>query len=301
MVLIAHLSDIHLSPLPKVHWHELFSKRITGYLNWKLKRSKHMQTDMLFNLVEHLKTKDVDFTAFTGDLVNLSLDKEFINAANWIKQIAPPEKSCAIPGNHDAYLRGSLAKFETAFAQYAKGETIDNQHYPFVRRIGDVAIIACSSAVPTMPFMAYGKFEKKQAKRLANQLQALGQQGLFRIVIIHHPPAGDAAFRFRKGLHGVEMFQQTIKENGAELILHGHTHRSTIHAITDVKNGGINGETPVIGVAAASANATHGDDPARYNLFDIKRTNGGFSCQMKEFGYQNLTTEIVERMEKTLY
>ncbi len=301
MVLIAHISDIHLSPLPPVKWHELLSKRITGFLNWKLKRAKHMQSDTLDNLVRHLKTKKPDFCAITGDIVNLSLEKEFEQAAIWMKDFSSVEKACIIPGNHDAYLNGSLEKFQHSFGDYAKGDTIDNQPFPFTRKINDVAIISCSSAIPTMPFMAYGKFEEEQAKRLAQTLEALGRANYFRIVLIHHPVIGKAADGFRKGLHGADLFQKTIKENGAELILHGHTHKSSINAITGVKNGGHDGETPVIGVASASASAEHGDDPARYNLFNIKRIGTKWSCEMKEFGYQRIGDEIIQRLKVRIY
>ena len=31
---LAHVSDIHLSPLPKVRRRQLLSKRLLGYVNW---------------------------------------------------------------------------------------------------------------------------------------------------------------------------------------------------------------------------------------------------------------------------
>jgi 3',5'-cyclic AMP phosphodiesterase CpdA len=301
MVLIAHLSDIHLSPLPKVQWNELLSKRITGFLNWKLKRAKHMQTDILLHLVEHLKNKNPDLTAITGDIVNLSLDEEFKQAAIWLENFAPPEKLALIPGNHDAYLKDSFANFQAAFKNYTTGEMIEKQPYPFIRRVKNVAIISCSSAVPTLPFMAYGKFEQAQASRLSKALKALKQANYFRIVLIHHPVIGKAADGFRKGLHGAELFQQIIQKNGAELILHGHTHKSSVNAITGVSNGGLNGETPVIGVASASADAAHGDDPARYNLFNISSKGKEWRCEMSEFGYQRVGDDITERLKMRIY
>ena len=302
MTLIAHLSDIHLSPLPNVHWQDLLSKRITGYLNWKLKRKNQMQANTLEPLVEHLKSKNPNLTAITGDIVNLSLDAEFEQARKWIEKHFKPEKTCLIPGNHDVYLKGALAKFQSSFGDYAKGEMIDNEPFPYVKRLKDVAIISCSSAVPTMPFMAYGEFDVAQALRLSKTLKTLKKANYFRIVLIHHPVVDLAAEKFRKGLHGSKRFQQIIKENGAELVLHGHTHKSSVSAITGVKNGGNGGETPVIGVASASANAIHGDDPARYNLFKIKRLGDNrWSCNMSEFGYQRIGNEIVERLKMRIY
>ena len=60
---------------------------------------------------------------------------------------------------------------------------------------------------------------------------------------------------------------------------------------------------PVIGVAAAAhaQRTDDGHDPARYNLFKIERANAGWSCTMREFGFQRLGTEIVMRMQMRIY
>jgi 3',5'-cyclic AMP phosphodiesterase CpdA len=81
------------------------------------------------------------------------------------------------------------------------------------------------------------------------------------------------------------------------MILHGHTHRSSIHHIP-----GLDHEVPVIGVAAASA-AQGGtlDDPARYNLFRIEKNGAGWTCTMREYGFQRIGSDIVMRMQMRIY
>src|SRR5690606_19993886 len=128
---------------------------------------------------------------------------------------------CICPGNHDAYIEGQLEKALVRWDGYARGETIDESHFPFVRRLGEVAIISCNSAVPTLPWIAAGKFEEDQQARLARCLQLLGDAGYFRVVLIHHPPNQEASHP-RYGLWGARNFRQAIAEMGAELILHGH-------------------------------------------------------------------------------
>jgi 3',5'-cyclic AMP phosphodiesterase CpdA len=110
--------------------------------------------------------------------------------------------------------------------------------------------------------------------------------------LIHHPPCSELQHP-SFGLKGHKLFRQVIAAHGAELVLHGHTHRSSIHSIP-----GKGGEVPVVGVAAASA-AQGGrlDDPARYNLFRIERNGAGWTCTMREYGYQRLGTDIVMRMQ----
>src|SRR5690606_24163917 len=227
MITLAHISDIHLSPLPEVGLSDLVGKRITGFLNWKLKRHGEMNVGTLARLVEHMQSQNADFTAVTGDLTNLALDSEVARAGKWLENLGDSERVAVCPGNHDAYVPGALENAQNLWGKYLTGETIEGQPFPFVRRVGEVAIVSCSSAVPTPPFMAIGRFEEKQASRLARILKILGDAGYFRVVLIHHPPNAELQHP-SFGLKGHRIFRQVIADNGAELILHGHTHRSSI-------------------------------------------------------------------------
>ena len=292
MITLAHISDIHLSPMPDVGWRDLLGKRLTGFLNWKLKRHGELNSETLSSLVAHMQAQNADFTAVTGDLVNLALKVEVERAGEWLSALGPTDKVAVCPGNHDAYVPGALESAQDIWGDYMRGETLDDQVFPFVRRVDELAIISCSSAVPTRPFLAIGRFDDKQAERLARILKVMGEAGYFRTVLIHHPPNPELQHP-SFGLKGHKLFRQVIAEHGAELILHGHTHRSSIHSIP-----GNGKEVPVVGVAAASA-AQGGtlDVPARYNLFRIERVGEGWTCTMREYGFQRLGTDIVMRLQ----
>ena len=73
---LAHISDVHLGPLPKVKRSELFSKRITGYVNWHRNRGKHLFGNTLERLLEEIVKAHPSHLAITGDLVNLAADVE---------------------------------------------------------------------------------------------------------------------------------------------------------------------------------------------------------------------------------
>lgn len=297
MTTLAHISDIHLAPLPPVRPKDLVGKRITGYLNWKLTRKSVLSGESLATLIDHLKTQNADFIAVTGDMTNLALTEEIERAGKWLHELGPAERVCVSPGNHDAYVRGALEKAFNRWGDYIAGETLErNSRFPYVRRVGDVAIIACSSAVPTAPFLAVGEFGRGQAARLAEILKVTGEAGYFRVVMIHHPPNTELQHP-SFGLRGHKLFRDVIARQGCELVLHGHTHRSSIHSIP-----GPRGEVPVIGVAAASA-AQGGrlDDPARYNLFRIERNGTGWACTMREYGFQRLGNDIVMRLQMRIY
>jgi len=297
MITLAHISDIHLSPMPDVGWRDLLGKRLTGYLNWKLRRHDELNSETLASLVAHLRAQKADFTAVTGDLVNLALPFEVERAGQWLKALGGPDRVAVCPGNHDAYVPGALESAQQTWGAYLQGETLDDAAFPFVRRVGELAVISCSSAVPTRPFLAIGRFDEQQADRLGRILSTMGEAGYFRTVLIHHPPNPELQHP-SFGLKGHKLFRQVLAEHGAELILHGHTHRSSIHSIP-----GKDKEVPVVGVAAASA-AQGGklDDPARYNLFRIERTgDGNWSCTMREYGFQRLGSDIVMRLQMRIF
>lgn len=297
MITLAHISDVHLAPLPPVRLRELLNKRITGFINWKLKRQRTLDGDGLNTLVRHLHDQAPDFVAVTGDLVNLALDTEINSAYNWLQTVGGPERVCVAPGNHDAYVSGQLEKALQRWDGYTAGETIDEHPFPFVRRIKDLAIISCNSAIPTLPGIAAGRFEQDQQDRLTRCLNLLGDGGYFRVVLIHHPPNQEARHP-RLGLWGARSFRRSVAEAGAELVLHGHTHKSSIFAIP-----GKNGDVPVIGVAAAGTAQTDtgGHDPARYNLFKIERVGSTWQCTMREYGFQRFHSDIVQRLSVRIY
>mgnify|MGYP001420760333 CR=1 FL=1 len=47
MFRLAHISDVHLGPLPAVTYRELASKRMVGYVNWHRNRKKLLQDGVL--------------------------------------------------------------------------------------------------------------------------------------------------------------------------------------------------------------------------------------------------------------
>ncbi len=282
MYRIAHISDVHLGPLPKVKLHQLANKRITGYLNWKLNRKSVLAGDYLGGIIGDIQSKPIDHILVTGDLMNLSLPEEFDMAHSFLKLLGEPENVTANCGNHDAYLPGSLQKSIRKWAPYLSSDDkiiSTANDYPILRKRDDIAIIACNSAEATLPFFATGYFRKKQAERLAQILDQT--KDMYRIVMIHHPPIADATPWYKR-LIGQEEFRDVIKTHGAELILHGHTHLDTKNHIE-----GPLGDVPVICVPAAG-NAPGGHKPAgQYNLFSITREKTGWETGFEEYGFTN--------------
>ncbi len=277
MVSLVHISDPHLGPLPPARLRELASKRILGFINWRRNRSRLMQVDLPSRLVSAVRALEPDHIAVTGDLVNIALPAEFATARAFLDALGDGSDVSVIPGNHDAYVRGSLDRASASWTPWMQGDSGDSS-WPYVRRRGDIAIIGVSSARSTGPFMATGTVGRRQAEQLAIELAALGQEGLCRVVLIHHPPQTDGA-HWHKRLVDARRFRKAIAAGGAELILHGHTHLPSVAYI----DGPSGAKVPVLGISAATQ--THGGrkPPSGFNHFTFEKTEAGWRIDRQRY------------------
>jgi 3',5'-cyclic AMP phosphodiesterase CpdA len=280
MFVLAHLSDPHLAPIPTPRVRELASKRGLGFINWCRGRHAIHRPEVLALVERDLAARTVDHIAVTGDLVNLALAAEFAAAHQWLARLGPPERVTVVPGNHDAYVRAAAAHPLRYWGDYMRGDAAGPitapgapAHFPFVRRRGPAALVGLSTAVPTGPLMATGRLGADQLMRLDDALDALGREGLFRIVLIHHPPVSRLAQHFKRLVDAAPL-RRVIARHGAELVLHGHAH---VHLLTWLD--GPHGRVPAVGVPSASAAADPHGDAAAYNLYAIERDADGWRCE----------------------
>jgi 3',5'-cyclic AMP phosphodiesterase CpdA len=261
--LLAHLSDAHIGPLPRPHRRELLGKRITGYMNWKRGRSLTHNMDVLAAIVADIHAQKPDHIAMTGDILNIGLKAEFPFAAAWLETLGPPDKVSFVPGNHDAYTRGSMPHVASTFAKWTTSDATGESGFPYLRIRNGIALVGLSSGVPTAPFLASGRLGSKQRARLDALLADLARQKLPRVIMVHHPPnrGGGGAGR---SLTDRREFEEIVSRCGVHLVIHGHNHRMTISYI-DRNDARI----PVVGVQSASAAGGTRMHRAGYNLFRI--------------------------------
>jgi 3',5'-cyclic AMP phosphodiesterase CpdA len=295
MFRLAHLSDIHLGPLPKVRRRDLMSKRITGYINWRRNRAKAMGNAALALVLDDMEARAPDHIAVTGDLVNLSLDEEIRAGRRWLEGLGDGRDVSFVPGNHDAYVIGALDRTMREMQAFITSDRQNDglKKFPFLRVRGEVALLGVNSARATPAFVAVGHFSQRQADALAVLLDDARKQGLCRVVLIHHPPVRGAAAPSKR-LFGIGRFQQVIEEAGAELVLHGHTHLATAHAIA-----GPAGPVPVIGVAAAGQMPGGRRPAAAWNEISIARTDARFAIMLERRGVDaaGRSVQTVERLD----
>lgn len=280
-MLLAHLSDPHLGGFAAPGLRHLLNKRGIGYVNWRLNRSKSWDADRLQQVVAAIHSLRPDHIAVTGDLVNVGLPDEIERAARWLASLGDPSRVTAVPGNHDAYVETAVDLFKRDWAAFMRGDEIPAEvSFPFVRRLGDVAVMGLSTAVATPPFMATGQLGRQQADRAEAALAALGRAGLFRVVLIHHPPAVVPTSRPRRLIDG-QRLDDLLARAGAELVLHGHNHRATVHMMTTPS-----GAIPIVGATSASGLYRHGrDGEAGFNLIRIERVASSFACRLTHYAW----------------
>ena len=270
MMTLAHLSDPHLAEWSVENPVALLNKRLSGWLSWRLNRRRIHLTQVLDLMLADIADQGVDHVAVTGDLVNISLPREFENAAAWLRRLGTANKVTVIPGNHDAYVTVGQSDGIGRWRDYMtdldwERAATATDPFPFVRRIGKLALIGVSTAVPMPVFVAAGKLGEAQLAALRDILRQLGDD-VFRVVLIHHPPFPGGAYK-RKALLDAGAFAEVVRDAGAELVLHGHTHVAGLGHI---------GQTPVIGVPSASAVPSGHKDGSAYNIYRIGEAESGW-------------------------
>ena len=297
---LAHLSDFHLSSPDKVKAPDLLNKRIFGYLKWRLSRGRTHRKEVLEALLRDLLIAEPDHIVVTGDLTHLGLPVEFREARSILQTIGSPSQITVIPGNHDAYVRTDWnstfrlwADYMVSDRHFRRGETeIDSQQiFPSLRVREFVALVGVSTARPSGLFLAVGSVGELQLRELERILSETGQQGLFRVVLIHHPPL-PVVVSWRKRLTDAEALRLTLARQGVELVLHGHTHRgSRGHFDTTV------GQAQTMGVSSASAAGRAQKHRARYHIYRLKKNTHGWKMAVSVRCFSPSSESFAEETE----
>ena len=302
MFKLAFLTDPHLAPLPEPTVRELLSKRLFGYINWRLNRKAFHVREVLDAITRDMLSHKPDHIAVGGDLVNLALPDEFVRAVDWLHTLGLPEQVSLTPGNHDAYVRTNphaglelWRAYMTSDVRQAKKLAPSDNGFPWVRRFGKVALIGLSSAVATPPFFASGRLGQAQINALVRILKELRASDHFRVVMVHHPPLMAMSSK-RRGLSDVSDLHAVLEEQGAELVLFGHRHFHSLSYLST--NSGA--DVPVLG--GPSASAAHGaqEELARYYLLHIGKKGNSWRCDMVSRGMKAPESPIVEIDRKSL-
>jgi len=263
------MSDLHLPP-PAGRSIDLQPKRWLSRFAWRRKRRRH-SSDALAVLVADLQDRRPDHIVITGDLTNFATSQELAAARLWLQALGPAEAVTVSPGNHDALVgKGGHERFAVWRPWLGDAEALD---FPQVRVRGPVALVNLCSATPTALHLAQGVLDPEQLQRLPQMLRRLSEEGLCRVLLIHHPPAQGVVSR-RKALRQAPELAAILRAEGVELVLHGHAHEASMSSLA-----GPQGPIPVLGVPPASGSGAHGE-AARWHEIEIAGDSNGWRVRL---------------------
>jgi 3',5'-cyclic AMP phosphodiesterase CpdA len=281
---LAHLSDLHLGPLPRGAARRHFAlKRTIGVINWRLGRHRQHSPAIAQAIAADIHGWEPDHVALTGDMVNVAAHDEFITASQWIRNFGEPSWISFVPGNHDTYVRMDWQHGLSGLADYMLGDMRVNltqataqiqTPFPYVRLRRNVALIGVSTAVPQPLHRASGQLGDIQLQSLAALLPDLRERGYARVVMIHHPPLPGLA-NSRRALIDAAALRNILEAHGAELVLHGHNHEYMINTLKS-RHGAVH----VLGVPSASMTGLSHHAPAAWNLYRIQRQGGKWDIEV---------------------
>jgi 3',5'-cyclic AMP phosphodiesterase CpdA len=262
---ICHLSDLHLPLRTGFSPTWIFSKRLLGYANITLARSRTHKLAPLAALLSAVAAEEADLVIVTGDLTNLALKDEYARLNDLFDEAGlAPSKTIVIPGNHDRYTPGAdlTDAFERNMSRWLPAGFDRRAGYPIIRRLGPVAVAALDTTVWRGPIRAAGIVRGPQLERLDGFLEDSAREGRWPLIAMHHPPfdlPGRFLRNYRTGLVGADRLRALL-EGRHGTILHGHLHRLGASAL-----GGFG----VFGVPSASNDVDTAHGRLAYAVYDL--------------------------------
>ena len=280
MAVLAHVSDLHATPVRVRRLSDFAGKRFLGWLSWRLRRCKIHDVRVLEALVADLCTTAPDQIAVTGDLTNVACREEFSEVLGWLEHLGDVRQVSVVPGNHDAYVAVPREASWDHWVDYLRsdGET-GPVAFPTLRTRGPLALVGVNSAHPTPPLFASGTVGSSQLEALECRLGELAESGLCRVILIHHPIT-EGAVSSRRALGDAGALRAVLGRAGAELVLHGHGHRTLFSEVP-----GPAGPIPVVGVRSATDITDRDEKRAQYHLYEIESRGSGFRITARIRGW----------------
>ncbi len=277
------------------------SKRLVGYNSWVFRRKAIHRPEIAAELVRDIKAAAPDHVMCTGDLINIALRREFINAASWLRNLGKPDRISFVPGNHDAYVPSEWETGMGLWGDFMTGDLVVKGAitlpsvclpFPYVRQRRNIALIGVSTAIPSRPGLAIGTLGSAQIEALASTLSNLRNRGFYRVLMIHHPPLPGLA-KPRKALTDAADLAGVLRDEGCDLVVHGHNHVSMRNQLIS-RHGPVN----ILAIPSATSSGARSTEPAAWNEYHIQRSAGRWACTVHT---RRWDTEHKKFMPQTSY
>ncbi|WP_270937253.1 metallophosphoesterase family protein [Falsiroseomonas oryzae] len=193
MTVIAHLSDLHFGAEDPA---------------------------VVATLAEDVAAARPDLVAVSGDLTQRARHREFHAAAQFLRSLPAPV--LAVPGNHDLTPHDVLERFADPWGRWRR--YVGPETEP-AWTDGTVAVVGLNTARRGGLYLnwARGRVGRERLARLEARLAAL-PDGVFRIVVAHHPFSAPALRPDARLVGGAEPALAAFARHGVGLVLSGHLH-----------------------------------------------------------------------------
>jgi len=227
---IVHISDLHFHSYPQ-KLSEFNAKRILGATNLLIRRAREFPLKRAKLLVEIIQKMEWDHLVISGDITQLSLEKEFSLAREILDPLLiKSERVTVIPGNHDRYINqhDGTDLFTKYFGEFFGKNEIHvseiNQKW---------ILVGWDSAHPNDLRTAAGTVKNITIQATEKLLQNFPDQTNF-IVVNHYPLTFPEDWKFDRSheLYNLVPVRNWILQNPQiRLYLHGHIHLNWVHRL----------------------------------------------------------------------
>lgn len=279
-----HISDLHIPVrIPLI---SLRGKMISGYLNFALRRRKLHPISAVHKLVEFIQKSDYDCLILSGDITNVSHEREFAETRKILSPILN-EKVFVIPGNHDRYMKKSVRPidlYEKYFAEFS-GTQIPNAEGEYIRikKIGDITLIGWDSNEPTPIAIATGYVKPKVVELTRKFIE---DNHIKKYAVICHHPIWSPPDSFESEYHKMKNRAEVVDsllQNPPIAYFHGHCHSNWIRNKTEA--------TPYYIINSAST--TRISDPKHQTGFHVGELKEG-SLNVKRHAFHKEQHQYLE-------
>ena len=227
---IIHISDLHFHSYPQ-NLSEFNAKRILGATNLLIRRAREFPLKRAKLLVEIIQKMEWDHLVISGDITQLSLEKEFSLAREILDPLLiKSERVTVIPGNHDRYFNqhDGTDLFTKYFGEFFGKNEIHvseiNQKW---------VLVGWDSAHPNDLRTAAGTVKSSTIQATEKLLKNSPDQTNF-IVVNHFPLTFPEDWKFDRShelYNLVPVRNWILKNSQIRLYLHGHIHLNWFHRL----------------------------------------------------------------------
>ena len=230
---ILHFSDVHAG-LMDFQWGYLFDKRLFGRMNQFLTRQRHLRLENLDRLAELQRELEPDYTVCTGDLTSIGSTAEFEHVKALMRPVLEyaGDRFLFVPGNHDAYVKGSAPALAQAFREFNHG--LELADLPAVVDAGPVEFVLLNPARPCRVWQSTGEMSETAWQKLDYILSRRPPGDKTRVLLSHFPLIDhhNRPLSWRTRLLQHERLLAYARRHSFAALLTGHVHHPFHFALT---------------------------------------------------------------------